>query len=129
MPVSAPTTPSGSRWAPATPTALLHALGARSDWTDLRVSGALLTDLYEVFTKPNVTFLSGFFGPAEQFLRDCGGRVEFVPADFRRFAPLLAQLAPGCWPRRAPRPMPTAGCRVAPRRGDGRRAARRRRGP
>jgi acyl-CoA hydrolase len=79
---------------PGHPTALLHALGARSDWTDLRVSGALLTDLYEVFTKPGVSFTSGFFGPAERFLRDSGGRIDFLPADFRRFAPLLDQLAP-----------------------------------
>lgn len=79
---------------PGHPTALLHALGERDDWTDLRVSGALLTDLYAVFTKPGVTFLSGFFGPAERFLRDSGARVEFVPADFRRFAPLLDQLRP-----------------------------------
>lgn len=79
---------------PGHPTAFLHALGARTDWTDLRISGALLTDLYEVFMKPGVSFRSGFFGPAERFLRDSGARIEFVPADFRRFAPLLDQLAP-----------------------------------
>ena len=76
------------------PAAFLHALGERSDWTDLRVSGALLTDLYEVFTQSGVSFRSGFFGPAERFLRDSGGRIEFVPADFRRFGPLLDLLAP-----------------------------------
>lgn len=79
---------------PGHPTGFLHALGARTDWTDLRVSGALLTDLYQVFMHPGVSFRSGFFGPAERFTRDAGGRVEFVPADFRRFAPLLDMLAP-----------------------------------
>lgn len=39
-------------------------------------------------------FLSGFFGPIERGYRDAGHRVEFVPADFRRFAPLLEHLAP-----------------------------------
>ena len=79
---------------PGHPTGFLHALGDRTDWTDLRMSGALLTDLYQVFMHPGVVFRSGFFGPAERFTRDSGGRIEFVPADFRRFAPLLDQLAP-----------------------------------
>jgi acyl-CoA hydrolase len=79
---------------PGHPTGLLHAMGERTDWTDLRVSGALLTDLYQVFMHPGVSFRSGFFGPAERFTRDSGGRVEFVPADFRRFGPLLDMLAP-----------------------------------
>lgn len=37
---------------------------------------------------------SGFFGPAERFLRDTGADVDFVPADFRRFEPTLAHLKP-----------------------------------
>ena len=48
---------------PGHPIGLLHALGARDDWEDLTVAGALLTDLYDLFTKPTVRFLSGFFGP------------------------------------------------------------------
>lgn len=79
---------------PGHPNALLHAMGTRTDWSELVVSGALLTDLYQVFMHPGVVFRSGFFGPAERFLRDSGGRIEFVPADFRRFAPLLEQLKP-----------------------------------
>jgi acyl-CoA hydrolase len=79
---------------PGHPPAFLHALGGRDDWEDLQVFGALLTDLYAVFTKPNVTFKSGFFGPAERFLRDSGGAIEYVPADFRRFGPIVEALSP-----------------------------------
>ena len=79
---------------PAHPTGFLHALGERDDWVDLQMFGALLTDLYAVFTKPAVHFRSGFFGPAERFLRDSGADVQYVPADFRRFAPIVEQLAP-----------------------------------
>jgi acyl-CoA hydrolase len=79
---------------PGLPGGFLHALGAREAYDDLVISGALLVDLYEVFLRPGVHYLSGFFGPAERFLRDAGGDVQFVPADFRRFAPLLEELAP-----------------------------------
>lgn len=79
---------------PGHPPTFLHALGARDDWTALEVSGALLTDLYAVFTKPGVRYFSGFFGPAERVLRDLGADIAFVPADFRRFAPILEALRP-----------------------------------
>ena len=79
---------------PGQPSAFLHALGDRDDWIELTVFGALLVDLYEVFTRPGVRYLSGFFGPAERFLVDSGARVEFVPADFRRFTRIAEQLAP-----------------------------------
>lgn len=79
---------------PGHPIGLLHALGERDDWEDLTVSGALLTDLYALFTQANVRFLSGFFGPIERGYRDAGHNIEFVPADFRRFAPVLEALAP-----------------------------------
>ena len=79
---------------PGQPSAFLHALGDRDDWTELTVFGALLVDLYAVFTNPGVRYLSGFFGPAERFLVDSGARVEFVPADFRRFTRIAEQLAP-----------------------------------
>lgn len=79
---------------PGHPVGFLHALGERSDWENLEVSGALLTDLYTVFMNPNVTFYSGFFGPIERGYRDAGLNIEFVPADFRRFAPILEQRAP-----------------------------------
>src|SRR5262245_35252005 len=79
---------------PGQPGAFLHALGDRDDFTDLTVFGALLVDLYEVFTKPGVRYLSGFYGPAERFLVDSGARVEFVPADFRRFSRIAEQFEP-----------------------------------
>jgi acyl-CoA hydrolase len=79
---------------PGQPGAFLHALGDRDDFTDLTVFGALLVDLYEVFTKPGVRYLSGFYGPAERFLLDSGARIEFIPADFRRFSRIAEQLSP-----------------------------------
>lgn len=89
-----PTDVLGIPLGPGHPGALLHALGARTDWDDLTVTGALLTDFYELFGRPNVRFVSGFYGPIERMMRDAGGAVEFVPADFRRFAPLLEQISP-----------------------------------
>jgi acyl-CoA hydrolase len=79
---------------PGQPAAFLHALGEREDWVDLTVFGALLVDLYTLFTRSGVRYLSGFFGPAERFLVDSGARVEFLPADFRRFSRIAEQLAP-----------------------------------
>ena len=79
---------------PGVPGQFLHALAARESFDDLRVFGALLPDLYEVFLRPGVSLRSGFFGPAERFLRDSGANVEFVPADFRRFAPALEAIKP-----------------------------------
>jgi len=79
---------------PGQPGEFLHALGRRDDYTDLTVFGALLVDLYEVFTQPGVRHLSGFFGPAERFLADQGARIEFVPADFRRFSRIAEMLSP-----------------------------------
>lgn len=79
---------------PGVPGSFVHGLAARDDFTDLTIFGALLPDLYEVFLKPEVRYLSGFFGPAERFLRDAGARIEFVPADFRRFGPVVEQLSP-----------------------------------
>ena len=79
---------------PGVPGGFLHALGERDDFTDLRVFGALLPDLYQLFVRKGVHYSSGFFGPAERFLRDSGASIDFVPADFRRFAPVLHHLAP-----------------------------------
>src|SRR5262249_56590719 len=55
---------------------------------------ALLLDLYPVFSRPGVRYVSGFFGPAERILADTGARIEFVPADFRRFVTIAEQFAP-----------------------------------
>lgn len=79
---------------PGHPAALLHALGERERFDDLVVFGALLTDLYALFTRPGVRYRSGFFGPAERFLRDMGADIEFIPADFRRFGPIAQAFAP-----------------------------------
>ena len=79
---------------PGQPGAFLHALGERDDFEQLEVFGALLIDLYAVFTKPGVRLLSGFYGPAERFLRDSGANVEFIPSDFRRFSPIVERFHP-----------------------------------
>src|SRR4051794_5954980 len=79
---------------PGHPGGFLHALGARDDWEDLLIVGALLTDFYEVFGKKGVRHWSGFFGPIERLMRDQGGAIDFVPADFRRFAPALERINP-----------------------------------
>lgn len=79
---------------PGVPGGFLHALGERDDFTQLEVFGALLPDLYQLFMRAGVHYRSGFFGPAERFLRDSGASVDFVPADFRRFEPVLHHLKP-----------------------------------
>ncbi|MGZ6778550.1 MAG: acetyl-CoA hydrolase/transferase family protein [Mycobacterium sp.] len=79
---------------PGQPPAFLRALGEREDWTDLRVYGALLAVGTELFSRPGVHYLSGFYGPLERALRDAGADIEFTPADFRRFGPLLERQAP-----------------------------------
>ena len=79
---------------PGQPGAFLHALGEREAWDDLQLFGALLVDLYEVFGRPGVHYFSGFYGPAERLMLQAGGDIEFVPADFRRFAPILQQVRP-----------------------------------
>lgn len=79
---------------PGQPPAFLRALGERDDWTDLRVYGALVAVLTELFSRSGVHYVSGFFGPLERALRDSGADVEFAPADFRRFAPLLERQRP-----------------------------------
>lgn len=89
-----PTDTLGIPLGPGHPVGFLHALGTRTDWEALTVSGALLTDFYELFGRSGVRFLSGFFGPIERMMADAGGAIEFVPADFRRFAPALEQLHP-----------------------------------
>ncbi len=79
---------------PANPDTFLAALGARADWEDLQLGGALCLNFYDVFTKPNVAYRCGFFGPAERLLHSMGHRVELVPGGFRQFAPILSKFAP-----------------------------------
>ncbi|WP_006246775.1 acetyl-CoA hydrolase/transferase family protein [Mycolicibacterium tusciae] len=84
----------GMALGPGQPPAFMRALGERDDWTDLRVYGALIAVLTELFARKGVHYLSGFFGPLERALRDGGADIEFTPADFRRFAPLLERQRP-----------------------------------
>jgi acyl-CoA hydrolase len=79
---------------PGQPAAFLEALGERDDWEELRIYGALLLVFTPLFQHPSVHYLSGFFGPIERALRDQGANISFVPADFRRFAPLLEEQSP-----------------------------------
>jgi len=79
---------------PGLPLAFLDALGERDDWRELTVFAALLTHPHQLFTRPGVRLLSGFFGPIERALRKAGHDVRFVPGDFRRFARIAQQLAP-----------------------------------
>ena len=79
---------------PGQPPALIEALGRRADWEELRISGALLSVLSDLFVHPNVHYLSGFYGPLERLLRDSGANIGFAPADFRRFMPILSAMAP-----------------------------------
>ena len=89
-----PTDSIGFGLGPANPDAFLTALGARDDWQDLQLGGALCLNLYQVFTKPNVSYRCGFFGPAERLLHSMGHHVELVPGGFRQFAPILERFAP-----------------------------------
>jgi len=89
-----PTDSLGLPLGPAQPAALLEAMGTRRDWEDLKVFGALITVLTDLFTHPNVHYLSGFFGPLERLLRDSGANIGFAPADFRRFVSLLGAISP-----------------------------------
>ena len=79
---------------PGQPSTFLHALGERDDFEALVVHGALLIDLFALFTRRGVKLRSGFFGPAERFLLDAGHDVEFVPADFRRFSLVARRVHP-----------------------------------
>ena len=79
---------------PGQPPAFMRALGERDDWTDLRVYGALLAVGTELFSRQGVHYVSGFYGPFERALREMGANVEFAPADFRRFRPLLERRSP-----------------------------------
>ena len=89
-----PTDELGIPLGPGQPPAFLRAVGERDDWTDLRVYGALLAVGTELFSRKGVHYLSGFFGPLERALLAGGADIEFTPADFRRFGPLLERQSP-----------------------------------
>jgi acyl-CoA hydrolase len=79
---------------PAEPTPFIEVLAIRDDWTDLVVHGGLLSQPFELFTKPGVRLRSVFMGAAERRLRDAGHDVQFVPGDFRRFAGAMHRVDP-----------------------------------
>ncbi|MFT5443819.1 MAG: acyl-CoA hydrolase [Myxococcota bacterium] len=79
---------------PGQPPLFLHTLGERERFENLTIFGALLIDLFPLFTRPGVSLQSGFYGPAERVLRDGGYAVRFVPADFRRFVKIARQMKP-----------------------------------
>jgi acyl-CoA hydrolase len=79
---------------PGIPDALLAALGGRDDWEDLQLGGALCLNLYDIFTKPGVSYRCGFFGPAERLHHSMGHRVDLVPGGFRQMGPIMARFAP-----------------------------------
>ena len=79
---------------PGIPDGFMTALGARDNWEDLQIGGALCLNFYDVFTKPGVSYRCGFFGPAERVLLSMGHRVELVPGGFRQMGPIMARFAP-----------------------------------
>jgi len=64
------------------PSAFLHALGERGDYTDLSVFSGLLIQPYTVLSQPGVRLTSGFYGPIERMLAAMGGHIDYLPADF-----------------------------------------------
>jgi acyl-CoA hydrolase len=98
---------------PGQPPELLESLGRRTDWEDLRINGALLTVLSDLFSHANVHYLSGFFGPLERLLRDSGANIGFAPADFRRFTPLLEAAPPRVMCTTASPPDPDGWCSLS----------------
>jgi len=89
-----PTDSIGVPLGPGQPASLLHALGDRTDWVALDVLCAMLADFYEFPNRSGVRTLSTFYGPAERIYRDAGADIAFVPADYRRWAPIMAERAP-----------------------------------
>jgi acyl-CoA hydrolase len=65
------------------PVALLRALGKREDWRDLRVLSGLFLEPFDLFSRPGVRLVSGFFGPVERALRAGGLAVDYLVSNFR----------------------------------------------
>jgi acyl-CoA hydrolase len=108
-----PTDTLGLGLATGHPPAFLEALGRRTDWDELRVSGAFLAAFTELFSHPNVHYLSSFFGPLERILRDSGANIGFAPADYRRFTRMLHDLHPRAVATAASRPDADGWCSLS----------------
>lgn len=64
------------------PAAFLAALAERTDYRNLSIFSGLLIEPYPVLQQPGVRLISGFYGPVERLLKNMGGNVQYLPADF-----------------------------------------------
>mgnify|MGYP002653072510 CR=1 FL=1 len=78
---------------PGQPPAFLRALGARADWTALQVYGALLAVGTELFSRPGVCYLSGFYGPLERALREAKPKASAISRAAPAFSPTKSMSA------------------------------------
>jgi acyl-CoA hydrolase len=79
---------------PSMPPAVFEAMGARTDWTDLVIGGALALGSYDLLSHPGVSYRCGFYGPVEKLLASSGARIDLVPSGFRQFRTVLEQFSP-----------------------------------
>jgi len=68
--------------APAQPVGLLHALGRRERFSELRLLCALLQERFAVLERPGVHVVSQFFGHVERELRASGVAIDHLTSDF-----------------------------------------------
>lgn len=68
--------------APAQPAGLLHALGRRERFVELRLLCALLQERFAVLERPGVHVVSQFFGHVERELRASGVVIDHLTSDF-----------------------------------------------
>jgi acyl-CoA hydrolase len=76
------------------PVGLLEALGTRTDLEEVLLYTGLLIRPYALLRNPGVRVVSGFFGPIERAVREAGGSVEYLPADFHGLERLALRLKP-----------------------------------
>lgn len=74
--------------------AILEAIGARPDLTDVTLFTGLLGAPYRLLLHPGVRVVSGFFGPIERAARKEGCRVEYVAADFHGLEAMALRMKP-----------------------------------
>jgi acyl-CoA hydrolase len=74
--------------------ALLEALGARADLTDVTLYTGLLGAPYRLLRNPGVRVVSGFFGPIERAARAEGCPIEYIAADFHGLEAMALRTKP-----------------------------------
>jgi acyl-CoA hydrolase len=74
--------------------AILEAIGARTDLTDVVLFAGLFSAPYRMLLQPGVRVVSGFFGPVERAARKAGARIEYLAADFHGLEALALRLKP-----------------------------------